>query len=217
MPFSVTSCCPPSLLPIHTLKVTQTQYVSFITLTIVWSWNVIILLLKLLFRSAGTARLHLHTHGIQCSVQALHAHSHIQWIHMHTRTQITNTGSVQTYGNMRLMMNGLPGPVPIPLGAALGCHVCVITLDVILFPLTEAMWILTTVVCLCVFVSGTQNYVMSNWEKKMTKKETSWDCAKATPYTHAQILHVDAVTSEIINGDVDVGQRRFSYSQRSWQ
>lgn len=67
-----------------------------------------------------------------------------------THTQITRTGRGQNNGNVRLMMDGLPGPVPIPLGAALGCHVCVIALDVRLFPLTEAMWILTAVVCVCV-------------------------------------------------------------------
>ncbi len=99
--------------------------------------NPFLSLFKLLFRSAWTVR-HWQAHEtqghvhIRCAFTPTHTHKH-------THAQITNIGCAATYGNMRLMMNGLPGPVPIPLEASLGCHVCVITLDVILFPLTEAM------------------------------------------------------------------------------
>lgn len=44
-------------------------------------------------------------------------------------------------------MNCLADPVLVLLGAFLGCHVCLISLDVIFFPLSEAMWILIPVVC----------------------------------------------------------------------
>lgn len=50
-----------------------------------------------------------------------------------------HTCNTQARSNMRLMMYGLPGPVPISLGAASGRRVCVITLDAMFLPLTQTM------------------------------------------------------------------------------
>lgn len=52
----------------------------------------------------------------------------------------TRTWNTQAHSNMRLMMYGLPGPVPISLGSALGRRVCVITLDAVFLPLTQTIW-----------------------------------------------------------------------------
>lgn len=137
-------------------------------------------LLKLLFCSVLRGQLAFGAHT-QYSDTCMHpTRIYTCGAFTHSHTQITNTGSAQTYGNMRLMMNGLPGSVPIPLGAALGCHVCVITLDVILFPLTEAMWILTTVVCLCVFVfvSGGVCMDLKRWKQLFEKLRKRHDIQK---------------------------------------
>lgn len=147
-----------------------------------------------------------------------HWHMHTCSAFMRTHTQITNTGSTQTEGNMRLMMNGLPGPVPIPLGAALGCHVCVITLDVILFPLTEAMWIFTAVACLCVCLclgvcAWTQNdgsCYLSNGAKKWqtegrnrNRKQDKLILYKSNS-VYTMNFDTDAATSEITNYEKNI-------------
>lgn len=126
---------------------------------------------------------------------------------------------------MRLMMNGLPGPLPIPLGAMLGWHVFVVTLDVVLFLLTEAMWIVSAVVCMCLCVCICVWLKMMETELQKGSK-ASLNYAKATLYT--QLWQVDAHTSEInyktniMQSKIrilknDVGQWVLSYSQRSWQ
>lgn len=66
--------------------------------------------------------------------------------------KVTNTGSAHISDNLNLILNGLADPVPIPLGAILGCQVCLIGLDVILFPLSKTMWVFISLVCFSVTV-----------------------------------------------------------------
>lgn len=99
---------------------------------------------------------------------------------------------------MRLMVNDLPGPVPIHLWAAFGWHVYVIMLDVILFPLNEAMWIVPAVVCLCLCVHGLkmmEDNVFETEKKTQDSIRKRLNSAKKPQWTH--LWPMGAVTSEI--------------------